>query len=135
MANAIMAARGGPLRALVVEDSPISREVLCLLLQVRLPRFELLEAGDVASARRLAREKDPLLAVVDIGLPDGSGLDLAAELKQERPGCVVALCTTYDLPEYREAAARCGIDHFVSKEAIFSETAWDPVILSVTRES
>lgn len=68
-----------PLRLLVVEDHAPTREVLTSLLQVA--RHQIKTAADVASARRLAETHVFDLVVSDLGLPDGSGLDLMIELR------------------------------------------------------
>ncbi len=68
-------------RILVVEDDQPTARVMCRLLD-RL-RHDVKVASDVASARKLAREHQFDLVLSDLGLPDGSGLDLMRELRQE----------------------------------------------------
>lgn len=70
-----------PLRLLVVEDHAPTRDVLTALLQVA--RHQIKTAGDVATARRLAETHVFDLVLSDLGLPDGSGLDLMIELREQ----------------------------------------------------
>jgi DNA-binding NarL/FixJ family response regulator len=63
----------------------------------------------------------PDLVFVDIKLPGESGLELTQRIKARNPGIQVLILTSYDFPEYREAASRCGADHFLSKGATTKE--------------
>jgi DNA-binding response OmpR family regulator len=63
-------------RILLVEDDPVARVFLADNLTA--DGFEILEAGTVAAARRLLEHGVPELAVIDVGLPDGDGLELVA---------------------------------------------------------
>jgi two-component system, NarL family, response regulator DesR len=103
---------------LVVEDSSLFRTTLRDALTARFPALMIEEAQDVCDALRLLRAGTPDLAVLDINLPDGSGLDLAARMHREWPGVAVAICTSHDLPEYREAAGRAGVRSFLVKQKL-----------------
>jgi DNA-binding response OmpR family regulator len=65
---------------LIVEDHHLTRRFLADNLCA--DGYEPLEAGTLAHARRLILGADPALAVLDLGLPDGDGLDLLAELRE-----------------------------------------------------
>ena len=67
-------------RVLVVEDHSPTREALASLLRRR--NFEVLTAGSVAEARERVMLGNIALVVSDIGLPDGDGCDLMAELRE-----------------------------------------------------
>jgi chemotaxis response regulator CheB len=63
-----------PVRVLLVEDSPTVREAIASEFEAD-PRFELVgQAASVAEARALLAEAE--VAILDLGLPDGSGADL-----------------------------------------------------------
>jgi CheY-like chemotaxis protein len=113
-----LAAEGGPalplrgLTLLAVEDSRFACEALRLICQrtgARLRRAETL-----AAARAHLRTYRPDIAVVDLGLPDGSGLSLIADLalSVHRPEAVVAISGE---ALAREAAFDAGADAFVEK--------------------
>lgn len=102
------------LTILVVEDSRFASEalrLLCLRSGARIRRADCL-----ASARRHLNVYRPSVAIVDLGLPDGSGLDLIAEMNAARPRVPVLLATS---GAEREAAAKAsaaaGADGFLPK--------------------
>lgn len=96
-----------PLRLLVVEDHGPTLDVLTTLLQVA--RHQVKTAGDMATARKLAESHVFDLVLSDLGLPDGSGLDLMIELR-DRYGLEGIAVTGYgmedDLRRSRDAGFR-----------------------------
>jgi DNA-binding NarL/FixJ family response regulator len=58
---------------------------------------------------------------MDIRLPGENGLDLTKKIKMIYPDVTVVILTTYDFPEYRQAARQCKADHFVSKDSPTSD--------------
>jgi DNA-binding NarL/FixJ family response regulator len=102
-------------RVLVVEDSTIFRTLLKETLQSRFPSMEILEAADGEGARQQITAHPPDLIFMDIKLPGENGLDLTAKIKAEYPHVIVIVLTSYDTPEYREAAAKSKADHFLAK--------------------
>ena len=71
---------GPSFTALVVDDHPLVREAIAGRLRSVGAR-NVVEAASYAEARARARSMPPALAIVDLGLPDGSGLELLAELR------------------------------------------------------
>src|SRR5664280_1658611 len=68
--------------ALVVDDHPLVRESIVARLRAMGAR-EVIEAASAHEARARARASGPgNLAILDLGLPDGSGLDLLVELRE-----------------------------------------------------
>jgi signal transduction histidine kinase/DNA-binding response OmpR family regulator len=78
-----------PLRVLYVEDNPDTAEVMAKLLRKR--GHAVTTASGVAAALEAARKQDFDILVSDLGLPDGSGLDLMRQLKAVRPMPGIAL--------------------------------------------
>lgn len=102
------------LTILVVEDSRYASEamrLMCLRSGARIRR-----ADCIASAERHLNVYRPSAAIVDLGLPDGSGLDLIARLDEARPRVPIVLGTS---GAEREAAAhashQAGADGFLPK--------------------
>ena len=58
----------------------------------------------------------PELVFMDIRLPGVSGLQLTRTIKTNHPDTKVILLTTYDVPEYREAATQCGASCLLAKD-------------------
>ena len=102
-------------RVLVVEDSSIFRTLLKETLQSRFPSMEILEAADGKEAMKEITARLPNLIFMDIKLPGENGLDLTAKIKAKYPDVIVIVLTSYDTPEYREAAVKAKADHFLAK--------------------
>lgn len=82
--------KAGHGRILLVEDHDATRAAIAHLLSRR--DYEVLAAGSVAEARALARSTGRIdLLISDIGLPDGNGFDLMAELRELHPLKGIAL--------------------------------------------
>lgn len=80
---------------LVVEDEEMVRKAVCRLL--RESGYTVLEAARAEDARRIARNHPGVIDLVltDIVMPDGSGLDLAAEIGREHPEAQVVYMSGY----------------------------------------
>jgi CheY-like chemotaxis protein len=102
------------LTVLVVEDSHYSSEVvrqMCLRSGARIRR-----ADCVASAQRHLNVYRPSAAIVDLGLPDGSGLELIARMAAARQRVPILLGTSGDEPEEAaRAVVAAGADGFLPK--------------------
>ena len=100
------------LTLLVVEDSRFACEairLLCLRSGARIRR-----ADSLRSARRHLRVYRPSVAIIDLGLPDGSGLNLITELNDTNPRVDVILAVSGS-PELEDQAIRAGADGFLAK--------------------
>jgi len=116
MKNLPSAARS--FNTLIVEDNAPFRQVLKDLLQRHFPFLVLQEASDVREATEKLGPCKAELVFMDIKLPDGNGLQLAETFKRACPQTAVIILTSYDYPEYREAALQSGANHFISKETV-----------------
>lgn len=102
--------RGGTL--LLVEDSRLTAD--CVRLLFRGAGGRLRRADSLRSARRHMALYTPDAAIVDIGLPDGSGLDLIAEMAHRRLRTGLIVATSGD-PEMEEDALLAGANRFLPK--------------------
>ncbi|MFT3723245.1 MAG: response regulator [Hyphomonadaceae bacterium] len=98
--------------ALVVDDEAAIRRFLRSTLVAE--DFDIEEAEDMSSARRLMAARKFDLAVLDLGLPDGNGSDLIAPLREAGAPAVIVLSALDDEPR-KVAALDGGADDFVSK--------------------
>lgn len=117
-----LSSEGRSFKTLIVEDNDAFRQVLKDLLQRHFPFLVLEEACDVRGAEEKLGRCDTDLAFMDIKLPDGNGLQLTETFKRACPQMAVIILTSYDYPEYRQAAAQSGANHFVSKETVGEQT-------------
>ncbi len=111
------------LTVLVIEDSRFACEamrLLCLRSGARIRR-----ADSLRSAKRHLQVYRPSVAIIDLGLPDGNGVDLIEELVNNSPRPQVVLGTSGD-PYSQDMALKAGADGFLAKPvislAIFQET-------------
>jgi YesN/AraC family two-component response regulator len=102
-------------KILIVEDSTFFRRLLKETLLSQYPKFEISEAPNAEEALKKINGFTPDLIFVDIRLPGESGLDFTRKIKSSYPSIPVIILTSYDLPEYREAAKKYQADHFLSK--------------------
>ncbi len=98
---------------LVVDDDPGFRDNLKDILEEH--GYRILCAGTCREAMQLAEEFRPMAALLDIRLPDESGLKLTKRIKAKYPAINVVMLTSHNLPEYRQAATECGASHFFVK--------------------
>jgi len=106
------------LRILYVEDNPADADLTRRALLRHAPAASLHLATSLAEARqRLAGDEPYDLLLSDIGLPDGTGLELVSEIRETRlPLAVVMLAGTGDVDTV-VAALRAGADDYVIKDA------------------
>jgi len=106
-------ADGTPIRVLVVDDEPSLAELLSSVL--RYEGWDIAVAGDGSSAVRTAREFKPDAVVLDVMLPDFSGLEVLRRLRAELPHVCVLFLTARDAVEDRVAGITAGGDDYVTK--------------------
>jgi DNA-binding NarL/FixJ family response regulator len=100
---------------LIVEDNPTFRLSLKELLRDEFPSFEISEAAEGKEALLKVETLHPRLIFMDIRLPGENGLRLTQKIKALHPEAIVIILTSYDLPEYREAAKRAKANYFITK--------------------
>jgi two-component system OmpR family response regulator len=103
----------GPARILVVDDEPSLAELLASVL--RHEGFQIATAADGASAVRAAREFRPDAIVLDVMLPDFTGLEVLRRVRAEQPHVCVLFLTARDAVEDRVAGITAGGDDYVTK--------------------
>src|ERR1700733_1614886 len=109
----IQRADGTPIRVLVVDDDPSLAELLASVL--RYEGWNVRTAGTGADAVRTAREFRPDAVVLDIMLPDFSGIEVMRRLRGEIPQVCVLFLTARDAVEDRIAGITAGGDDYVTK--------------------
>ena len=87
------------------------------ILESRFSTLRVFEAGNGTEAFSQIRQDLPHLILMDIRLPEQSGLELTREIKKLHPQIVIVIFTNYDLPEYRAAAFENGADFFYAKSS------------------
>ena len=106
-------ADGKPVSVLVVDDEAVLAEMVSMAL--RYEGWDISTAGDGASAIASARTHRPDVVVLDVMLPDMSGLDVLRRLREQNPKLPVLLLTAKDAVEDRIAGLTAGGDDYVTK--------------------
>ena len=110
-----------PIRVMIVEDHADFRALMEVLLG-RQPDIELLaQAESLAEAREQAAGFEFDVAVLDLGLPDGSGADLIADLRRTSPGVSILVLSASLDPVGIEEATSAGADEIMDKLAPLDE--------------
>jgi DNA-binding NarL/FixJ family response regulator len=101
---------------MVVDDHEIVRRGLVRLLERRASFQVVAEAGTVTEAVDAARRALPDVVVMDLHLPDGSGIDACRRIRAESPAVRVAILTIYPVEEAVLAASEAGASAYLLKE-------------------
>ncbi|KAA0077211.1 DNA-binding response regulator [Mycolicibacterium sp. P9-64] len=104
---------GTPIDVLVVDDEPALSDLLSMVL--RYEGWNVKTAADGGDAIRQVTSECPDVVVLDVMLPDMSGLDVLRELHRIRPELPVLLLTAKDQVEDRIAGLSAGGDDYVTK--------------------
>ena len=106
-------------RVLIVDDSEKIRERVVTLLseedQIRIVG----QAGNGFDAMDAMQRLRPDTVVLDIRLPDKSGIELLKEIKAQYPSVKVIMLTNFDNVQYRRECRQLGADYFLNKTLEF----------------
>lgn len=101
------------LSVLIVEDE--TNLGITLRDYLRAKKFEVEWAATASEARARFTQMRPAIAILDIGLPDGNGLELAKEFRQDSKECVLLFCTALNDPSLRVEGFELGAEDYITK--------------------
>ncbi|HEX9675687.1 MAG TPA: response regulator transcription factor [Anaerolineales bacterium] len=104
------------IRVLVADDHAVVRQGLKQILSEEPDILEVGEAGSGAEALRLSREAEWDVVILDITMPDGSGLDILRELRHEKPQLPVLVLSVHSEDQYALRVLRSGAAGYLTKE-------------------
>ncbi len=111
------------LKVVVCDDADGVRTRLVGMIR-RLPHVTVAgEARNARSSVQLIKDVDPDVAILDIALPDGNGIDVLRDVKAEHPDLTVIMLTNHANALYRRACLRAGAKYFFDKSAEFDRLA------------
>ena len=112
------------MQIMLVEDNDFLREAFRQELCRRCSSAIVKEAATAEEAmQEINSSPPPQLIFMDIRLPGENGLQLTKKIKAQIPNVRIAILTSYDLPEYREAAFHNGADRYFVKDSL----SWNEV--------
>lgn len=106
-------------KVLIVDDEPLIRWSLQEALQGW--GYESIVAANASEAQELFTQTEPIAVLLDVNLPDSSGLDLLRAFKQQKPETVIIMVTGEVVVENTVAALRGGANDFIGKPINFPE--------------
>jgi PAS domain S-box-containing protein len=123
MPDAPRSGKGPPLRVLIADDNLDSAESLAILLQ--LEGHEVRLASNGREAVSLATQFGPDVALLDIGMPEMSGYEAAAQIRAQLDGqsMMLVAITGWGQEQDKQYAARAGFDHHLTKPIDLAELA------------
>ncbi|MGJ8688965.1 MAG: response regulator [Gammaproteobacteria bacterium] len=102
--------------ALVVEDNPDTQEWLVSCVHAAFPELEIVTAANLALGQELIHRRDFELALIDLGLPDGSGIELIKGLSAKAYATYIVVATIYDDDKNLFAALKSGAKGYILKD-------------------
>lgn len=116
------------IRVIVVDDHPVVREGLALLIGQEADLAYCGDAECASDALKLMAEANPDLAIVDISLRDSSGIELIKDIRVRFPEVMVLVLSMHDESFYAERVLRAGARGYVTKDE-----AIDKVVTAIRR--
>lgn len=109
--------RAGRIRVLLADDHAVVRKGIRDFLEEDPEILIVAEASDGAQAWRLLTQHQPHVAVLDVRMPEMSGIELTKRIKESYPQVKVLILTAYDDEPYVLALLRAGASGYVLKTA------------------
>lgn len=104
-----------PFTVLLLEDDPVSAKCLQMGFRRELPEVRVIHARTIEEAQSLVAEYHVDLYILDLTLPDGSGLDFMADMQTLDPEACVILASATDSRRLEQARLQKGTQTFMSK--------------------
>jgi len=101
--------------ALVVEDNTDFRHNFIKFMSSRFPAIEFREAASGEKAIEEINRRTPDIVFMDIELPGENGIEVTKKIREQYPNIFIVILTSYNFPEYRDAAYQNGADRFLVK--------------------
>jgi DNA-binding NarL/FixJ family response regulator len=109
------------IKVFIADDSVIVQEHLVTMFN-ELTEVEIVgQARTVTEAISAIGKLQPDVVILDIRMPDGSGIDVLHDIKRDEPSPVVIILTNYPYPAYRQKCLQAGADFFLDKSTEFDQ--------------
>jgi len=102
-------------KVLIVDDSAALRQRLVGMLS-KIKQLDIVgDVGSVSAAHAAVKALQPDLVVLDLGMGDGTGIDVLREAKRHNPATKIIILTNFPEPQYERKCAELGADFFLRK--------------------
>ncbi len=101
---------------MIVDDHPLVRSGLRQLIETELDLRVCCEAASMVEAQQVFSNHSPDLAIIDLSLPDGSGLDLIKHILARQPDMKTLVSSMYDEDLFAVRALRAGARGYINKQ-------------------
>jgi DNA-binding NarL/FixJ family response regulator len=116
------------LRIMLVDDHPIVRRGVSDILAGAFPQATIEQVGSGADALALARSESWDIVILDLTLPDGSGLDVLKRIRELQPRLPVLILSMHTADQFARRAIAAGASGYLTKD-----TADEELVAAVTR--
>lgn len=106
---------------LVLEDHPETREWLTAIIRQAFVEVKIFEASSLAQARVIINANQLDLALIDLNLPDGNGVEIISEISKNSPDTYCVVATIFDDDNYLFPALEAGAQGYLLKEQTTDE--------------
>jgi two-component system NarL family response regulator len=104
------------IRILIADDHPVVRQGLAVIIETERGMTVVAQAQNGQEAVELFRQERPDVALIDLKMPDMSGVEAITEIRREFPRAVILVLTTYDRDEDIYRSLRAGAKAYLLKE-------------------
>ena len=105
-------------KIVIIDDHPSTRDGLATRIELETDLQVCGEAADVDSGLAIVQQQRPDLAIVDISLKTGNGIDLIKQIKEKVPSVRILVWSMYDESLYAERALCAGAMGYINKENV-----------------
>lgn len=103
------------MKILLVDDNELLWHRLANAIKNVNENITVFKAFDCQEAMSRFSPLNPHLVILDISLPDGSGIDVLRKIKSSNPRVCVCMFTNYGTEEFKKSCRKLGADHFFEK--------------------
>jgi DNA-binding NarL/FixJ family response regulator len=109
------------MKILIADDSSLFRDRIKSLLKNLNDKSVVYEAENGEEAFQIIRDKKPDLAILDIRMPELSGIEVLKKIRELKMEIKVCILTNYAYPIYKRKCIEAGADYFLRKTDDFEE--------------
>lgn len=102
----------------IVEDDDLTRQRICSILRLRMPQASISEFQDLKTAQKYAPTNSQDFWLIDLGLPDGSGIELIRDVKKLSQNANVLVLSVFGDVENIVNSIEAGANGYLLKDAV-----------------